>query len=116
MPSRLDCNICLPGGRKQVGGHEVDEDPPLWRRKAAGRPHQTHGTRMLGEIVEHGPQRALMADGSVDEDHFAAPRYCLTNAYLGGYTSINNQGVIDFKWRTLTMCSSERSPIRLGGP
>src|ERR1700736_917155 len=39
----------------------------------------------------------------------------LTHTYLGGYTSINSQQVIDPKCRTLTMCSSERSPIRLGG-
>jgi hypothetical protein len=41
--------------------------------------------------------------------------FCLTHTYLSGYTSINSQQVIDRKCRTLTMCSSERSPIRHGG-
>src|SRR5688500_15521242 len=39
----------------------------------------------------------------------------LTHTYLGGYTSIDSQRGIDPKCRTLTMYSSERSPIRLGG-
>jgi hypothetical protein len=39
----------------------------------------------------------------------------LTHTYLGGYTSINSQQVIDPKCRALTMCSSERSRIQLGG-
>jgi hypothetical protein len=42
-------------------------------------------------------------------------RPCLTHTYLVGYISINSRQVIDPKCRTLTMCSSERSPIRLGG-
>jgi hypothetical protein len=33
--------------------------------------------------------------GSCDEDHYAAPGSRLTHAYLGGYTSINSQQVID---------------------
>src|SRR6516225_4694081 len=39
----------------------------------------------------------------------------LIHTYLGGYMSINSQQVIDPKCRTLAMCFSERSPIRLGG-
>src|ERR1700738_4580976 len=56
-----------------------------------------------------------MASGSCDEDHYAAPGSRLTHTYLSGYTSINSLQVIDPKCRPLTMCSSERSPIRLGG-
>src|ERR1700730_15323917 len=59
--------------------------------------------------------RPHMAGGSCDEDHYAAPRSRLTYTYLGGYVSINSQQVIDPTCRTLTMCSSERSLILLGG-
>ena len=39
----------------------------------------------------------------------------MTNAYLTGYTSINSHQIIDPECRKLTICSSERSPIPLGG-
>ena len=59
--------------------------------------------------------RGQLAASRAGARHCAAPRSRLTHTYLGGYTSIHSQRVIDPKCRTLTMCSSERSPIRPGG-
>src|SRR5882724_11203048 len=94
--------------------------PPDKRLSGAGR-FQMAGARLrLGRPGPLRPRRGRvtptckrrrphMAGGSFAEDHYAAPRSRLTNIYLSGYTSINSQQVIDPKFRTLTMCSSERS-------
>ena len=56
-----------------------------------------------------------MAGAPVTRISDAGPRSRLTHTYLSGYALINSQQVIDPKCRMLTMCSSERWPIRLGG-
>src|ERR1700730_13989073 len=72
-------------------------------------------SRVLGSLARTATEWRRRCHEQVLRHEAAAPPCRLTHTYLTGYTSINSQQVIDPKCRTITMCSSERSPIRLGG-